>query len=88
LQVGDDDISLGGVEIRFRNVDTGQYLRSDGSLGNSQWIQAALTNPGGDRSNFDYQTPIIPDGTWTVQIRSEDNNNQTSSTTTLSVALN
>ena len=83
-----DDASLNGVQIRFRHVDTNRYLRADGTLGSSQWIDAALTNPGGVRSNFDYQTPVIPDGKWDVQIRSEDNNTQTSSTTRLTVTLN
>ena len=84
-----DDNALAGVEVLLRNVDTGDYLRSDGSLGRGQWIQAALTNPGADRSNFDYQTPIIPTGTWDVTVRARDNNGQTTSPTTrVRVTLN
>ena len=72
-----DDISVIGVEILIYHADSAQYLRADGSLGGVEWIQASLTNPGGDRSNFDYQTPVIPDGKWDVIIRSRDNNTQT-----------
>ena len=72
-----DDTSVTTVEALYRNVQTGDYLRIDGSLGAAQWVPAALTNPGGDRTNFDYQTPILADGTWDLIVRSEDNSGQT-----------
>ena len=83
-----DDVSLELVEVRIRDVGTGLYLRSDGSLGGVEWIQTALTNPGGARSNFDYITPVVPKGTWEVSVRSEDRNRQTSTTTRVLVTLN
>ena len=76
-----DDVAVAGVQANFRHLETGEYLRSDGTLGSIEWIEAALTNPGGPASNFDYQTPVIPSGTWVVTVRSEDSNEQTAAPT-------
>ncbi len=72
-----DDNSVTGVEVLIRNLDTLDYLRADGSFGGFQWIAGSLTNPGGSRSNWDYQSPSLPDGRWQIQARSIDNNGQT-----------
>lgn len=74
-----DDNSVSAIELLIRNADTGEYLRTDGSFGAAQWIPGSLTNPGGSRSNFDYQTGILPDGTWDVLVRSRDNHGQSTS---------
>ena len=73
-----DDTSVTGVEVRIRNNATGEYLRADGSLGGSQWLDASLTNIGGVRTNWDLVSPVLPDGVWNVQIRSVDDNGQLS----------
>ena len=78
----DDDNGLSAVEVLFRNIDTGQYLQADGSLGGFSWLDAALTNPGADRTNFDLATPVLPDGTWDVTVRAVDNRGQTTTPTT------
>ena len=75
-----DDTSLSAVEVLLRHLETGQYLRSDGSLGAFQWVRASITNPGGSRTNFDYSSPVIPTGEWEVAVRSVDGNGQTSAT--------
>lgn len=72
-----DDQSLQGVEILIHNLDTGQYLRRDNSLGAAQWIRVSLTNPGADRSNWDYSSPTLPDGRYSVSVRAVDGNDQT-----------
>ena len=72
-----DDQSLQRVEILIRNLDTGQYLRRDNSFGGAQWIEVSLTNPGADRSNWDYSSPVLPDGEYTVFLRAVDGNDQT-----------
>ena len=77
-----DDGTLTAVEILIRNLDTGQSLRSDGSLGAAQWIETSITNPGGNRTNWAYSTPVLPDGEYQVQVRARDNNEQTTSPTT------
>ena len=83
-----DDNALQTVQVLFRNVDTGDYLRADGTLGQAQWIDSSLTNPGASRSNFDFQTPVAPKGTWVVSIRARDNVGQTTSpSTSLRVTL-
>ena len=73
-----DDNSVDEVEVRIRNQETLEYLRSDGSFGNSEWLNATLANPDGTSTNWDYLSPSLPDGDWLVQVRSRDNNNQDS----------
>ena len=77
-----DDVQLALVEVRIRNEQTGEYPRSDGSFGTSQWLDASLTNPGGDRTNWDYSSPVLPDGDYRVQVRAEDTNGQLSTVVT------
>ncbi len=77
-----DDTGLARVEVLIRNTDTGRYLRRDGSFGNAQWITGALTNPGADRTNWDYASPTLPDGNYRLSIRAVDVNDQTTSPTT------
>ena len=83
-----DDNELDRVEVRIRNRDTLEYLQENGSFGGSVWIEASLTNPGADRTNWDYTTPSLPDGEWQFQVRSVDLNDQTSSVTTRIVNVN
>ena len=71
-----DDNSVNEVELRIRNEETLEYLRVDGSFGNAQWLEASVTNFGGTRTNWNYTSPVLPDGEWRVQIRAIDNNNQ------------
>ena len=77
-----DDGTLAAVEILIQNIDTGQFVRSDGSFGAAQWIDTSITNPGGDRTNWAYSTPVLPDAQYLVQVRAVDNNGQTTSPAT------
>ena len=87
--VATDDNAVAEVEIRIRNEQTLEFLRIDGSFGTSQWLNASLTNVGGTRTNWDYFSPVLPDGDWRVQVRTIDNNNQDSTpVVTRTVTLN
>ena len=69
-----DNSSISEVEVLLRNRDTGLFLRADGTMGSAQWINASLTNPGGDRTNWNYTSPALADGSWQVRARTFDNN--------------
>ena len=71
-----DDNSVTDVEVRIRNQATRQWVRANGSFGNAQWLDASLTNIGRSRTNWDYFSPVLPDGEYLVQVRARDNNNQ------------
>ena len=83
-----DDNQLGRIEVRIQNLDTGLFLREDDTFGTSQWIDAAQTNPGADRTNWDYSSPVLPDGNYRLQVRSFDTNDQTSPNTNIVLTLN
>ena len=83
-----DDTLLVRVEVRIQDLATGDFLNSDGSFGSSEWIPAAQTNPGADRTNWDYSSPILPDGNYRFQVRSVDINDQTSANAAANVTLN
>ena len=45
-------------------------------------------SPGADRTNWDYSSPILPDGNYRFQVRSVDINDQTSANAAANVTLN
>ncbi|NNE74522.1 MAG: hypothetical protein HKN26_12720 [Acidimicrobiales bacterium] len=67
-----DDNSVSRVQIFIRNRDTGQGPRQDGTIGNPQWVDGFLTNPGGSGSDFQYTSIALPAGRYTVQARAID----------------
>ena len=83
-----DDTALARVEVRIQNVETSEFLNSDGSFGSSEWIPAQQTNPGADRTNWDYSSPLLPDGNYVFQARSVDANDQTSPAARAELVLN
>jgi trimeric autotransporter adhesin len=66
-----DDIAVTAVQVMVRTSTT-SGLRSDGSIGTPQWLTAFVTNPGGTFTNFNYLSPVLPNGTWTLLIRAVD----------------
>jgi len=52
---------------------TGKYLTSTGTFAAPvSWRAAFLTSPGTPGSNFSYTTPVLPEGSYTVQVRATD----------------
>ncbi len=80
-----DDLGMGRVEVRVVN-SANQGMSSSGTFstpsvpGNYPWIAAFLTSPGSPGSNFAYTTPVIPTGTYTVQVRAVDSHGQVQQT--------
>lgn len=65
------------VDLRIRD-GSGLYLTSTGAWTTTEtWIQAYLTNPGGQFSNWSYATPSLPAGTYTLRARATDLRRQT-----------
>lgn len=64
-----DDKGVQSVQMLLTNSAT-TGLRSDGTVGTSPaWQNAYVTNPGGLWTNFTYNSPVLPAGTWTLTVR-------------------
>ena len=73
----EDDLSIARVEVAV--VDSaGRYMSSSGTFTSTSpsWRSAFLNSPGSPGSNFSYTTPVIPDGTYRVEVRATDQNDQ------------
>ncbi len=72
-----DDTSIARVDVAVVNA-AGQYLGSNGTFTSTtpSWRAAFLNSPGSAGSNYSYTTPVIPAGTYTVQVRPTDNHGQ------------
>jgi len=72
-----DDKSIAKVEVAVVN-SAGQYMSSSGAFTSTtpSWRAAFLNSPGSTGSNFSYTTPVIPAGTYQVQVRATDNHGQ------------
>ena len=72
-----DDTGVAKVELQVKNSG-GQYMAVNGTFtgSSSAWIPAYVTNPNGQRTNFNYNTPVLPPGTYTMTLRSTDVNGQ------------
>lgn len=57
--------------------DQGRWMSSSGTFtsASASWRAAFLTSPGTPGSNFSYTSPVIPPGTYSVQVRAVDNHN-------------
>ena len=68
-----DDTGIAEVEVAIIN-SLGQYMSSSGTFTSTSasWRSAFLTSPGTPGSNFSYTTPVIPNGTYRVQVRAVD----------------
>jgi PKD repeat protein len=72
-----DDIRIARVEVAIINA-AGQYMSSTGTFSSTtpSWRTAYLNSPGSQGSNFSYTTPVIPAGTYQVQVRPMDHHDQ------------
>jgi hypothetical protein len=72
----EDDTGISRVEVQFVN-SAGLYMQTNGTFSSTErWITAFLTSPGTPGSNFNYTTPIIPEGVYIVRTRARDVNDQ------------
>lgn len=69
----EDDQAMQRVEVSVVNA-AGQYMSSTGTFTSTtaSWRTAFLNSPGTPGSNFSYTTPVIPVGSYTVQVRAID----------------
>jgi hypothetical protein len=69
-----DDVAVSRVQVQVRNIGTGAYLQSTGTLSTASaaWLSAFVTNPGGTGSNYNYTTPVLPAGNYLVSARAVD----------------
>jgi len=68
-----DDLGVASVQLQI--VETGSPgvgLRLDGSIGAPQWIPAFVSNAGGSFTNWNYVSPPMPSGGWTVLVNPLD----------------
>lgn len=72
----EDDQAMQRVEVGIVN-SLGQYMSSTGTFTSTtaSWRTAFLNSPGTPGSNFSYTTPVIPPGSYTVQVRAIDQHN-------------
>jgi hypothetical protein len=84
-----DDVGISRVEVQIIN-SAGQYMSSGGSFRTtSTWVSTFLTSPGSPGSNYAYTSPVVPAGTYTLNVRAVDNwgqVQQTPTTVTVTVA--
>jgi len=68
-----DDVGIAGVDVAVMN-SAGRYMSSTGTFSSTtpSWRAAFLNSPGSPGSNYSYTTPVIPSGTYTVQVRPTD----------------
>jgi trimeric autotransporter adhesin len=62
-----DDVGVAEVLVEIRDTANPQRgLRADGTIGTPQFIRAFVTNAGGTFTNWNYVSPPMPAGGWTV----------------------
>jgi large repetitive protein len=69
----EDDVAIASVGVGIVNA-AGQYMSSSGTFTSTtpSYRSAFLNSPGSLGSNFSYTTPVIPDGTYRVEVRAVD----------------
>ena len=66
------DCGIDRVDLQIIN-SAGLYMDSFGGFGDREsWIEAFLTNPTGQFSNWNYATPDLTDDVYTIQARARD----------------
>ena len=66
------DCGVNRVDLQIRN-SAGQYLNFLGFFRPDEaWVEAFLTNPTGQFSNWNYATPDLSDDVYTIQARAQD----------------
>ena len=59
-----DDVSVQSVRFLLQNLDTFEYFRPNGSLGEAQFFFPTLSNPGGTSTDWEETVFGLPDGSW------------------------
>jgi Domain of unknown function (DUF5122) beta-propeller/Bacterial Ig domain len=68
-----DDHGVASVQVTIRSTtDANRGLRLDGTIGVPQPIPAYVSNVGGTFTNWNYVTPPMPVGSWTVLVTPVD----------------
>ncbi len=68
-----DDHAIKRVEVTIQNAG-GQYMSSTGVFSAAPvWVETFLTSPGTPGSNFNYTSPALPVGAYTINVRAIDN---------------
>lgn len=69
----EDDRQIDQAQVAIRN-SAGQYLGSNGTFTstNESWRTAFLNSPGSPGSNYNYTSPVVPAGEYTVRVRGVD----------------
>jgi hypothetical protein len=71
-----DDVGIASVQVNIVN-SAGQSMSSNGSFSSQvRWVSTFLTSPGTPGSNYAYTSPVIPAGTYTLNVRATDNYGQ------------
>jgi len=84
-----DDVGISRVDVQIIN-SAGQGMSSGGTFrtGTPSWIATFLTSPGTPGSNYAYTSPVVPAGTYTLNVRAVDNYGQVQPVpTTVSVTV-
>jgi PKD repeat protein len=70
----EDDRQIASAQVAIVNA-AGQYLGSNGTFTSTteSWRSAFLNSPGSPGSNYNYTSPVVPAGDYTVRVRGVDN---------------
>jgi hypothetical protein len=81
-----DNLSTANVQVNIVN-SLGQSMSSTGAFTSTtvRWISTFLTSPGSPGSNYAYTSPVIPAGTYTLNVRASDAYGQIGPVTTVTV---
>lgn len=86
----EDDRQIASAQIAIRNA-AGQYLSSAGTFTSTSesWRSAFLNSPGSPGSNYNYTSPVVPAGQYTVRVRGVDHHGfATNPTVDVTVTVN
>lgn len=69
----EDDRQIASAQVAIRD-SAGRYLGSNGTFTSTteSWRNAFLNSPGSPGSNYNYTSPVVPAGDYTVRVRGVD----------------
>jgi DNA-binding beta-propeller fold protein YncE len=67
-----DDRGVGAAYVAVRRIDTGQWLRPDGSYGAFAWVPATLARAGATSSTWSFSHTLPAAGSYLLQLRVQD----------------
>lgn len=86
----EDDRQIDAAQVAIRN-EAGLYMGSNGTFtsANESWRTAFLNSPGSPGSNYNYTSPVVPAGVYTVRVRGVDHHGfATNPTVDVTVTVN